>query len=403
MIRPIPVLLCQCVSKAGKTHDEHMKIKNFKARQFRNLKNLQMECFAGLNILLGNNGQGKTNIIEGIYILSALSSFRHCTAAQFIQFGQTEALLGSDIYEGHHLKDLEIRWGIGRRTNSINGKLTSASRYIGELKTVVFSPESLMAIKSGPELRRDLVDRAALQSDTKAAAIQWNFNKALKQRNALLKQIKNGQLSIQKARGLLESFDLVYIEAAAQLTFQRREFLKAIEPLMQSPLRQILGDQNARLTFEYEDSEGSWFEATSIDIMKQRVLLAIDDPLRRQSEERIGTTLTGPHRHDIRFVFNGNDSRIYASQGQQRALILSFKMAEIVYHEKTFGSYPILLLDDVLSELDEMKRNFLIEFLRTNEAQTFVATTDLASAQLLKRGRCSIFSVDQGQITPMES
>lgn len=375
-----------------------MFIRRFIARQFRNLTHVDVACEPALNVLIGNNAQGKTNFIEGIFVLSTLSTFRHAKNSQLIQAGRDAAQLEAAVEQKGKHHELKVRIHERKRTAIVDEKPVEASKYISHLKTVVFSPESLMAIKGGAELRRDLVDEAVFQVSTSGARSQWEFNRALKQRNALLKQIRDGQVSLSYGRGLLESLDLLYIDAASRVTFERKEFINNIYPLIHEVLGQILGDQEVSLRLEYEDSRGSWLDAGSHEQIRERFLGAVGDAEKRRAEEALGVSLTGPHRHDLRFIFNGNDSRIFASQGQQRALILSFKIAEILYHGKTFGSFPVLLLDDVLSELDEAKRNYLIEFLQTNEAQTFITTTELSSAEQLKGNRCAVFSVGNGKV-----
>jgi len=380
-----------------------MRLERFVARQFRNLNSVELACEPKLNVLIGHNAQGKTNIIEGLHVLSTLSSFRHATTTQLIQEGFEESQLEGRVYVDNKVDkfhDLRVRLAGVRRSCSVDDKIVDPGRYTTYLKAVVFSPESLMAIKTGPEARRDLLDEALAQVSSSAVQARWEFTKTLKQRNALLKQLKNELISLNYAREMLETLDLFYIDASSRLTWERQNILLALQPIALETLAQILGEPDTALLIEYTDSQESWFNAVSLDQVKQRFLVAVSDEKRRRAEEALGTTLTGPHRHDVRFVFNGKDSRIFASQGQQRALILAFKIAEIVYHGSTFGSFPILLLDDVLSELDEKKRNYLIEFLRSNEAQTFVTTTDLESAELLNReSHCAVFRVEQGKVS----
>ena len=191
---------------------------------------------------------------------------------------------------------------------------------------------------------------------------------------------------------LLEGIDESYIVAASKLIFARLFFLGELYPFFNEVLSQILGTKSEAQVL-YKSADEPW-SLTTEEQARRRLRDELNDSIRRVAEESLGATLTGPHRHDISILFNGNDSRFFCSQGQQRALILAFKIAEIMYHRKAFESYPLLLLDDVLSEFDEKKRGFLIEFLRNNEAQTFLTTTDQTQAP----NGSSLFKIKEGMI-----
>jgi DNA replication and repair protein RecF len=364
-------------------------------RQFRNIKSIDFKPGQILNFFVGDNAQGKTSLIEGIFHISTLRSFRTATTHDLIQFNHEAAQLEahvSSIRGKSTAKDLKVRIHKGHRQLTLNDKIVSPKQFIGQIKTVVFSPESLAAIKSGPDLRRELVDQAVFQISSEAPIAQSRFSKALRQRNACLRQIKTGLITPKKGRAILESLEEGYLSAATELTYLRLKFLRDILPHTQQTLSQILGEKTS-LDFAYESHDQPWNER-NLEAIYGRLKGELEDSTRRVAEDALGVSLSGPHRHDLSFLFNGNDSRIFCSQGQQRALILSFKIAEIVYHGKAFESYPLLLLDDVLSEFDEKKRRFLVDFLRSYEAQTFLTTTD--HTQVLQG--CSVFHIEAGQL-----
>jgi len=372
-----------------------VRVDRLSFRQFRNITEIDFTPGPVLNYFVGDNAQGKTSIIEGIFHISTLRSFRTATTLDLIQRGHESAQLEahvSSISGKTSQKNLKVRLSKGHRQLTLNEKQVSPSKFVGQVRTVVFSPESLGAIKFGPDLRRELVDQAVYQISSEAPLAFTRFSKALRQRNACLKQIKMGLIVPNKGRGILESLDAGFLQAATEITFLRLRFLDTILPHAQETLSLIMGEK-CSLEFAYESHDEPWKER-NLEAIHQRLKDEILDSSRRISEEALGVTLTGPHRHDLSFLFNGNDSRIFCSQGQQRALILSFKIAEIVYHGKAFESYPLLLLDDVLSEFDEKKRRFLVDFLRAHNAQTFLTTTD--HTQVLQG--CSVFHVEAGRL-----
>jgi DNA replication and repair protein RecF len=362
-------------------------------RQFRNIADVTLTPHPILNLLLGDNGQGKTSLIEALYYLSTLRSFRTGQTADLIQIGKDGFLLEAEFEEKDVQNHLKIKIEEKKRKLILNEKPVGASRFTANLRTVVFSPESLGSIKSGPESRRELIDQATFQISERAALAQIAFSKALRQRNSCLRQIRDGEIPSMQGLGILESLDPLYIHAASEVIDERLIFLEKIFGKIEEIFNKITGETSS-VTYAYKSSRGNWDLRHFIEIQNRLrdELMSFD---RRASEMAAGVTLTGPHRHEINFVFNGNDSRIFCSQGQQRAVILAFKIAEIVYHNEAFHSYPILLLDDVLSEFDDRKRNFLIEFLKNNEAQTFLTTTD--QIQIFRGSK--IFDVTAGKIS----
>jgi DNA replication and repair protein RecF len=375
-----------------------MRLSHLSLRNFRNISTLEINPHQTLNFFVGENAQGKTSLIEAIYLLSTLKSFRTGKLADLIQMSDGETPVGANVVGlvagERKLSELvlKVRLAAHERKVSINDKLTTSTKFVGNLRTVLFSPESLTAIKGGPEQRRDLIDQASLQIIPNAYQMQKDFSHALKQRNALLRQMRDGEMSREVGSPLLAGIDETYMMAASNVIYARLFFLTEIEPFFNESLSQILG-QKAQAQVIYKSADVPW-DVADLGKIKSRLCAELIHSTRRVAEESLGSTLTGPHRHDISILFNGNDSRFFCSQGQQRALILAFKIAEIMYHRKAFESYPLLLLDDVLSEFDENKRGFLIEFLRSNEAQTFLTTTDQTQAP----HGSSLFKIKDGKI-----
>ncbi|MCC6277300.1 MAG: DNA replication and repair protein RecF [Oligoflexia bacterium] len=356
-----------------------MVVDQIQLRNFRNLRDIHL-CFSPkLNLIFGDNGQGKTSLVEALHFVSGFRSFRGAKLTDLITKNEHQALIDLKLKEGD--QDIWVRLHLFEHSKKlwINEKLTPPGKFRGKMRCIVFSPDSIAAIKYGPELRRELVDEACAQIWDEAKDTLHDFQRALKQRNALLRQIKEGLIDAQNGQRLLEAIDEVYVNKSAEIIHFRLRLLTDLQPQIQEILHQLHRPSEATFAFQYMSQERPWMEL-DLKAVHGRIEAEIKDMERRAIEVHMGTTITGPHRHDIKLLFNGNDSRIFCSQGQQRGLILAFKIAEIMYHRTTFGSYPLLVLDDVLSEFDEKKRRYLINFLSSCEAQTFLTSTDSESS-----------------------
>lgn len=377
-----------------------MQIKQLKLRDFRNYKELNLEIPPGVVVFVGDNGQGKTNLIEAIYLIARGESFRAGTADTYVRQTQSATAPVSAVkavIDKNGMTD-EIQWNskLGQKRLELNGKKTSGLYLSREFPVVLFSPESLAAIKEGPEFRRQLVDEVLLTHSATAVEVLKEFRKALRTRNRILKDHRSGKSTRPASLRLLESLDGVFFPLAVELSLLRLQALKALSPDLIEAFRFVLSSP-ASVEIDYLISGRNatdWNRSEIMDAMHQRGL-----ELRTQELET-GVTLVGPHRHDIRFLFAGKDSRYFCSQGQQRALILSYKMAQIMYHQRTHQVCPFLLLDDVLSELDPDRRTNLVRFLKEaiqTPSQIFLTTTDSA---LLDFGdtNLSVFRIEDGVI-----
>ena len=259
---------------------------------------------------------------------------------------------------------------------------------------VLFSPESLDVIKESSEKRRSLVDELVLSDDPSQAKILSEFGRALRSRNSLLQDI--AKKGLREDRQLtLESLNQIYLVLATHLTQLRLKVLKRIWADFKNATGLIFGKAMANVKYEYfisNESANTWDEQQIFNFMQTRLAEL------RQSEYGAGHSLVGPQKHDIKFFFDGKDTRFYCSQGQQRALILALKIAQIVYHQRVHQKYPILLLDDVLSELDENKRLNLMKFLGEISAQVLITATDLSKSEVRDAEKGEIYLVEKGRI-----
>lgn len=369
--------------------------KGIHLRQFRNIQDLAIPFSPGVNIFLGDNGQGKTNLLEALYLLSTGDTFRFADNENLIGFKQSEARLTAKAISND--LDFEIQMQIlkSRKGISLNGKRVTAAELSKRFPAVIFSPESLAAIKEGADERRQLVDELVVSLNPRNAELIQDFKKALKTRNRVLKDQMEGSTPFDETERILESLNPTFLRLATQLSHERIVALRAILSDVNEAMKYISKRSNVHISVEYVISGENALEMSLENVqnaLKKRLFELHD------AELSSGHSLVGPQKHDIVFLYGENDSRFYCSQGQQRALILSFKMAQIVYHRRVHGTYPSLMLDDVLSELDSEKRDELIRFLGDIKTQIFITTTDFNLPSSMKSEDCAVLRVREGAI-----
>lgn len=360
-----------------------------------------MEFPPGVVVFHGANGQGKTNLVEALHFLLKGESFRPATfdsLGSHDEFsGQGKVRIDGQIVQRDLHHEIKLEFSDGKKSVLWNGNRVPAATLARQFPVVLFSPESLSAIKSGPEQRRALLDDVIVIHSASSVKILRDFRRALKTRNRVLKDIRDGLTPKTQAVRVLESLDPVYLPIAAELTFNRLEALRDIHFDFQRAVQSVLQTDDVEISVEYlisSQNADAWSRSDILSAMHKRAQEL------RESEVQAGTSLVGPHKHDIRFLFTGKDSRFFCSQGQQRALILSFKMAQILYHYKAHQVYPLLLLDDVLSELDPIRRSNLVSFLKDIPAQIFLTTTDLSFSMDFGDRRLSTFRIENGTVHP---
>ena len=375
-----------------------MLIRALRLRHFRNLTTLECAPHERFNVFAGPNGQGKTNILEAIYLLSAVKSFRPQTNAELIEFGQPEALLEARVDRGGHERVVRIEIGTkGKRVFLNNNPVRNLSDFFGTLNVVMFGPEDITLMKGSPSGRRRFIDRAIFNAHPAFGSESMHYDEVLKQRNALLKTPRPDP-------ALMAVYDEQLIQYGAQLIERRLDFLSHFEPVLQRVFRLIF-DPSFEVDLSYEMSWREEGDDTPVDMAQTRAQIeselarALDA---RATEERDrGHTLVGPHRDDLKATLNQRDVRAFASQGQHRALVLAMKSAQIAYLEERFHFAPILLLDDVSSELDRARNRFLFDFLHDRmEGQVFITTTH--RDHILLDEDVAVYRVEQGAIEGVE-
>lgn len=330
-----------------------MILKGFRARNFRNIESCELEFSPGTNILLGENAQGKTNAIEGIYIFARGRSFRKGDDKDLVKFGTDGFNISIDYNDNTGENTLEYALHGRERRRKKNGyKITRVSEMMGSFRAVLFSPDDLTLVKGGPDERREFLNVAISQCYPSYIAFYSDYKKALENRNALLKNASKG-LYFDERELLAWSEQLA--EYASFVYLKRKEYIKKLE-VYASRFMKDISDGREELLLSYK-SDICCESDLREDIVREYIAVFTENLAR---ERAAGVSLYGPHREDIFITVNGKDARIFSSQGQQRSIVLSLKMAEGEVSRELFSEYPVFLFDDVLSELDEKRQSFVL-------------------------------------------
>jgi DNA replication and repair protein RecF len=370
-------------------------IENLKINNFRNIKFSELNFNPNLNIFIGLNGQGKTNVLEAVQISLSGSSFRNQERIQWIKLGEEFSGIHSSFLWNQVKNQTRILISSSDRKIFLNEKIIAPFKYKNLFSPVVFDPSSLNTIKESGEIRRSFIDEISLNLFEKSGLVQNDYKKILKIRNKTLKEVAEGLKKFSDVKLYLESLNPMFIEKSVALIEQRQKTLNSIILDVNLVVRSLFNNAEAHIDVEYLISGLNYLSKNSSELSN-----VLENRLFELSAQELalGTSLIGPHKHDIKILFNGNDSRFFCSQGQQRTLILAFKMAQIVYHQKVRGCYPILILDDVLSELDDEKRDALIDFLDQLPTQIFISSTNYDLPTQFKTGVGKVFWVSEGKV-----
>ena len=367
-----------------------MKLVNLELTNFRNYQNLKLDFHPNLNIFLGQNAQGKTNILESIYFLALTRSHRTSTDKDLIGWSDKNMEVAGLIQKKVTKTPLQINMTKQGRTVKINHlKQPRLADYIGQMNVIMFAPEDLEIIKGSPSIRRRFIDMEIGQIKPIYLYDTIRYNKILKERNAYLKfdrkQIDTTYLAV---------LDDQLIEYGSKIIKQRIDFVKKLESISQ--------DLHFKLSHELENLTISYKSNIQLDSLENIQLADIETEFRNQlsqiqdKEILRHQSLIGPHKDDLAFFVNNINVGDFGSQGQQRTTALSVRLAEIdLIYEET-GEYPILLLDDVMSELDNTRQLDLLDTIK-DKAQTFITTTSLNHLQNLPEN-LQIFQVANGKI-----
>lgn len=370
-----------------------MKLTELNLHHFRNYDEAQVEFSPQINVLIGENAQGKTNLLESIYVLAMTRSHRTNNDRELIEFGKDAAQIKGTVQRELGSLKLELDIGKhGKKAKANHLEKARLSEYLGQLNVILFAPEDLALVKGAPTVRRRFIDMEFGQVSPKYLYDLTQYRDILKQRNRYLKQLQSHEAQDQL---YLEVLSEQLAAVGGAIISQRVKFLSELEGYAQE-LHQSITQGRENLTFEYSSAVKDASALTEVELSE-----ALMDLYRQNQSKEIfqGTTLYGPHRDDVRFLINHKNVQTYGSQGQQRTTALSVKLAEIDLMKNQTGEYPILLLDDVLSELDGARQTHLLKTIQ-DKVQTFLTTPGLSDVarNLIKEPR--IFHIRDGQIIP---
>lgn len=331
-----------------------MELRALQVQAFRNLAAQVLEPGPGFNVLAGDNGQGKTSVLEAVYLLGTLRSFRTTKASELVAHGESRAEVSGRVER----RGIERRYDVvlegGRRRAKLDGKSPRAvSDYFGDVNVVLFSPEDLRVPKGSPGGRRRFLDRSVFNFKPTFLGDAQRLARIVKSRNAVL---KTGRASAYE----LDVYDVQLATVGARVVAARRAYLEVLAPRLAQTFEEItrtgLGAGVAYLGDESDDLAGLLAGSRARDLQRR-------------------LTTVGPHLHDLELEVGGRPARAFASQGQLRALVLAWKIAEMNLLTETLGDPPLFLLDDVSSELDPDRTRYLFDFLAEKASQTFITTT----------------------------
>lgn len=371
-----------------------MKITRINCYNFRNISKLDLKPAAGLNIFVGSNAQGKSNFLEAIYMFVAGRSYRTNRSSEVISFSQDKTEVHIELNKRESNFSLYLCIDENSKNLTIDGiNRKKVADLLGYLNIVSFFPKDLVLISGGPKQRREFIDLEISQVIPGYYQICQQYQRLLKQRNMLLKNAWQHSFS----DNILTTFNDQLIDLGSQIVMRRLETLYKLSMLAKLAHRQIT-DAEDNLTMNYNSEIGIADDITQVYKLNRE---AVEDLLSKrlqavkEKEKERRVTLAGPHLDDIGFLINGHDVKRFGSQGQQRSTVLSLKLAELQYMRSETGEMPILLLDDVLSELDRKRQTLLLET-AAGHTQTFVATTDISllADSIIKRA--SIYQVKGG-------
>ncbi|MBF8417636.1 DNA replication/repair protein RecF [Heyndrickxia coagulans] len=368
-----------------------MYLKELELHNYRNYETLTIPFENKVNVILGENAQGKTNLMEAIYVLALAKSHRTSNDKELIRWDAEYAKIKGRLHKTHGTVPLELtisKKGKKAKYNHIEQK--KLSRYIGNMNVVMFAPEDLNLVKGSPQVRRRFIDMEIGQISPVYLYDMSRFQKILQQRNHYLKQL---QMKKQTDRTMLDILTEQLIEQAAKIVMRRFEFVRMLEEWAR-PIHHSISRGLEQLEIQYKPSVN-----VSEELDWSKMIKSYENKFAEIREREIdrGVTMAGPHRDDLAFAVNGRDVHTFGSQGQQRTAALSVKLAEIELIYSEIREYPILLLDDVLSELDDYRQSHLLNAIQ-GRVQTFVTTTSVDGVDHQTLREASMYTVKAGQI-----
>lgn len=370
-------------------YNDVMRLLELKLTNYRNCKDLRLNLDADKILIIGKNAQGKTNILESIYFLSALKSPRTSNNIEIINFDAESAQIESELIKANTSVSLDYSYTKEKtRALKVNGVKTTPKNFKQVLKTVLFSTNDLLLLRGNPSDRRDWLDRAISQVYPAYDERFSKYDKIRIQKNNFLKELIKGTPLDET---LLDVLNEQLTITGSNIIYLRIKFLSEIEKIARKKHRIISETENLKLKYDCSFLNGE----TDLDDIAEKFKTSLAE--RKLEEMRRAQACVGPHRDDILFYINENDAAKFASQGQQRTVVLALKLSELDIITEKSGDEPILLLDDVLAELDDIRQNYLLKSI-TSATQTVITSVDtvLFEEDFLKDVK--IYKIENGNI-----
>lgn len=361
-----------------------MKLESVEAENFRNL-NGKIKCGNGLNIIFGENGQGKTNWLEAIYILATTKSFKTARLTEAIKFNEAMAIVRGNVRQSEEIvRNLQVIMQGNAKTLTVNHKKETVQRFLGQLHTIIFNSDELEIIRGTPTARRKFLDGGIVAIYPPFVQTLADYNRVIKQKNTLLQNARDKEYKLDQVADLLEPWNEQLIQLAARIYKARVRFVERLNEVLEKKLF-----EREEVSIRYVSSlEGKG------DLSDYAGLIAERLKLRIPAEMYSGYSLIGTHRDELEINFDGKDLRKYGSSGQQRSALLILQIANLSVYFEQHKEYPLFLLDDIDAELDYKRIGQLLEFLE-DKTQTFVTTSKESFVEDFGKG-AEVTTVENG-------
>ena len=366
-----------------------MKIKQIKLINFRNLENVELNFINNINIIIGGNGAGKTNILEAVYLNSLTKSFRANNDIELIKFNKDFLTIKTTIKENSYNE--KVLYNIDKISKKIylnSNKITKLSEYIGKYPVVISTPEDVLMIKTSPSNRRDVLNISICQFNKEYFKTLNEYNKLLKLRNDYLKRILVNSNSDMK---YFEIITTKLIEKAIYIYIERNKYINSINSYLGSIFEHICLNKNLILKY-----------SPNVDITEyddENISKILHKKFKRDFNKEIslGMTISGPHRDDFNFYLDNKDMKFYSSEGQKKMAVISYKLAEMKLFQEQEDKKPIILLDDLFSELDIKNKNRLVKYI-PEDLQVIITSNDLKGINKSIRDNAKIFKIKDSEV-----
>ena len=361
-----------------------MLLETLEAENFRNIHG-KIVCGKNLNIFFGENGQGKTNWLEAIYLLATTKSFKTARLQEAIKFDENLAIVRGRVHQGEDInRVLQVALEGNTKDLSVNNKKETVQRFLGQLHAVNFNSDELEIVRGTPDARRKFLDGGIVSIYPPFVQTLTDYNRVIRQKNSLLQSAQQSEFSLEKVAELLEPWNEQLIVHATRIHKARLRYVERLQEVLEKKLF-----DNEEITIRYISSlEGKGDLSDFAALLEERLKLRVP------AELRAGYALIGTHRDDLDIVFDGHDLRKYGSSGQQRSALLILQLATLSVYFSQHQEYPLFLLDDIDAELDYKRIGQLLEFLK-DKTQTFVTTSKESFVETFGNG-AEIFTIANG-------